>query len=193
MSKLSRLSLIAPLLVAGIVAACGSTPSTAGVTPSSTPDPSGIVNTGGDIPDNVVWLTYSGAGFSIQYPEGWVRSGTSNGAAFSDKDSRITVAIRTGASAPTTQSVTSEISAMAGARITRAAHQVSLTAGPAVAVTYEIDGSIDPVTGKRPRLTVDRYEIGNGSRVAVLDLAAQIGVDNVDAYLAIARSFKWSA
>jgi hypothetical protein len=151
------------------------------------------VAAGGDIPDNVVWLTYSGAGFSIQYPEGWVRSTTSNGAAFSDKDSRITVATRGGASAPTTQSVTAEVAAMAGASITKAAHQVTLPQGPAIAVTYEIDGSTDPVTGKRPRLTVDRYEFGTGGRVAVLDLAAQVGVDNVDAYLAIAKSFKWSA
>jgi hypothetical protein len=82
---------------------------------------------------------------------------------------------------------------MAGARITKAAHQVTLPVGPAIAVTYEIDGATDPVTGKRPRLTVDRYEFGTGGRVAVLDLAAQVGVDNVDAYLAIAKSFKWSA
>jgi hypothetical protein len=82
---------------------------------------------------------------------------------------------------------------MAGARITKAAHQVSLPSGPAIAVTYEIDGTTDPVTGKKPRLTVDRYELGAAGHVAVLDLAAQVGVDNVDAYLAIAKSFKWSA
>jgi hypothetical protein len=174
------------------VAACGSSASPGGATASSSPDPSGTVAAAGDIPDNVVWLTYSGTGFSIQYPEGWVRSTTSNGAVFFDKDSRITVAIRM-TSAPTTQSVTAEIAAMAGARITKAAHQVSLPSGPAIAVTYEIDGTTDPVTGKKPRLTVDRYELGAAGHVAVLDLAAQVGVDNVDAYLAIAKSFKWSA
>jgi hypothetical protein len=82
---------------------------------------------------------------------------------------------------------------MAGAMITKAAHQVSLPSGPAIAITYEIDGTTDPVTGKKPRLTVDRYELGAAGHLVVLDLAAQVGVDNVDAYLAIAKSFKWSA
>ncbi len=175
------------------VAACGSGSAATGTAnPPATADPTGTVAAGGDIPDNVVYLTYSGSAFSIQYPEGWLRSTSSNGAAFSDKDSRISVAIQSGAAAPTTQSVTNEVSAMAGSRITKPAHQVSLPAGPAVAVTYEIDGSTDPVTGKRPRLTVDRYEMAAGSRAAVLELAAQVGVDNVDAYTAIAKSFKWS-
>jgi hypothetical protein len=194
MPNVSGLRWINALVAVVFVAACGSNASPiATVSPSSSPEPSGTVAAGGDIPDNVVYLTYSGPGFSIQYPEGWVRSATSSGAMFSDKDSHITIAIDAGAAAPTRQSVTNEIAAMAGAKITRAAHQVSLTAGPAIAVTYEINGGTDPVTGKQPRLTVDRYEIGAGSRVAVLDLAAQIGIDNVDAYLAIAKSFKWSA
>ena len=197
MSTASRLRPVAPLLAIVVVAACASTPSpgVAGASPAPTvsaqaSDPAGTVPASGDIPDNVVWLTYSGSGFSIQYPEGWVRSSTSGGAAFNDKDSHITVAISTG-SAPTRQSVTNEISAMAGAKITAAARQLSLPAGTSIKVTYEVVGSADPVTGKRPRLTVDRYEIGTSGRVAVLDLAAQVGVDNVDAYLAIAKSFKW--
>jgi hypothetical protein len=193
MAKHSRLLWIIPMAAVVFVAACGAKASPVGTaTPSASPDPTGTVAAGGDVPDNVVYLKYSGTGFSIQYPEGWVRSTTSNGAAFSDKDSHITVAINTGAAAPTVQSVTNEITAMAGSKITRAAHQVSLPAGPAIAATYEINGATDPVTGKQPRLTVDRYEIAGGSRVAVLDLAAQIGIDNVDAYLAIAKSFKWS-
>jgi hypothetical protein len=194
MSKLSLLRSLTPLLALGIVVACGSTAAPTGaVTSSPTADPSGTVAPGGDIPDNVVWLTYSGAGFSVQYPEGWVRSATSSGATFSDKDSRITVAVTQSASAPTLQSVTSEVAALPGANITKPAHQVSLPAGTAIAVTYEINGSADPVTGKQPRLTVERYELAAGGRVAVLDLAAKIGVDNVDAYLTIAKSFKWSA
>ncbi len=39
---------------------------------------------------------------------------------------------------------------------------------------------------------MDRYEIGNAGKVAVLELGAQIGVDNRDAYLTIAKSFAWS-
>src|ERR1700730_11895533 len=196
MSLALRPRLIAPLLAIVVTAACSTTsPSVAGASPGATPtpqasDPAGTVPASGDIPDNVVWLTYAGSAFSIQYREGWVRSTTSNGAAFNDKDSHITVAISTG-SAPTKQSVTNEVAAIAGAKVTGPARPISLPAGNAIKITYEIVGSADPVTGKRPRLTVDRYEIGPSGRVAVLDLAAQVGVDNVDAYLAIAKSFKW--
>jgi hypothetical protein len=150
------------------------------------------VQVGGDVPDNVVWLTYSGGGFSIQYPEGWVRKATSSGATFNDKDSYVTIAINT-ASPPTTQSVTSEVNAISGARITAAARQIALPAGGAIKVTYQMLGPADPVTGKQPRLTIDRYEIAGSGRVAVIDLAAQVGIDNVDAYLAMAKSFKWVA
>ncbi len=193
MFHVSLLRRLAPLALIGVVAACGSSHQPTGVvTPSSSADPSGTVAAAGDIPDNVVWLTYQGPGFSVQYPEGWVRNSSSSGVVFSDKDSRITVAVASGAPAPTTQSVTAEISAISGAKITTAAHQLTLPSGPAIAIRYEINGATDPVTGKQPRLTVDRYELATGGRVAVLDLAAQVGVDNVDAYLAIAKSFKWS-
>jgi hypothetical protein len=192
MSSLSRLRWVAPVIVVAFIAACGTSSSPRAATSPQATDITGTVPGSGDIPDNVVWLTYSGSGFSMQYPEGWVRSTTPNGAAFSDKDSRISVAINSGA-APTTQSVTSEIAATAGAKITEPAQQVSLPAGTAIKVTYEVQGSADPVTGKRPQLTVVHYDIGASGRVAVLELAAQVGVDNVDAYLAIAKSFKWVA
>jgi hypothetical protein len=68
---------------------------------------------------------------------------------------------------------------------------VSLPAGTAILVEYQVDGNVDPVTGKRPRVVVDRYEMFGSGQVAVLELAAQVGVDNADAYLAIAKSFKW--
>lgn len=181
---------IALLLTMVLLAACASThsPSTAASPQAS--DRAGTVPASGDIPDNVVWLTYTGSGFSIRYPEGWVRSTTANMATFSDKDSHISVAIN-GGPAPTKQSVTSEIAAIAGASVTAPAQMASLPVGSAIFVTYTVDGSIDPVTGKRPRLTVERFEIAASGRLAVLELAAQVGVDNVDAYLAIAKSFTW--
>ena len=49
----------------------------------------------------------------------------------------------------------------------------------------------DPVTGKRLKLIIDRYEYGNKGKVAVLDLATPEGVDNVDAYRMISESFEW--
>jgi hypothetical protein len=191
-SSLSRLRLIAPVMVIAFTAACGASGSPGAAASPQASDIAGTVAASGDIPDNVVWLTYAGSGFSMQYPEGWVRSTTANGAAFSDKDSRISVAINSGA-APTTQSVTSEVAAIAGAKITVPAQQVSLPAGTAIKVTYEVLGNADLVTGKQPKLTVVHYDIGASGRVTVLELAAQVGVDNVDAYLAIAKSFKWAA
>jgi hypothetical protein len=173
-----------------LLAACGSTSSPGAAVSPQASDRPGTVPASGDIPDNVVWLNYSGSNFSIQYPEGWVRNATATGVSFSDKDSSITVAISSG-TAPTKQSVTSEIAAISGAKVSVPAHQVSLPAGTAILVEYQVDGNVDPVTGKRPRVVVDRYEMFGSGQVAVLELAAQVGVDNADAYLAIAKSFKW--
>ena len=192
---------IAPLIVLALLAACGSNTSPraatspgASASPQQSPDPSGTVPVGGDVPDNVVWIHYSGPVFSIQYPEGWVRNVSPSGATatFSDKDSHVSVTVNSG-TPPTTQSVTSEVAAISGAKITAAARQVILPAGAAIKVSYEAMGPADPVTGKRPRLVIDRYETANSGRVAILELAAQVGIDNVDAYLAIAKSFKWTA
>jgi hypothetical protein len=203
MSSIARLRWIAPLVALTVLGACGSngSPTAAqspGVTasPSQSPDPSGTVPVGGDVPDNVVWIKYSGPVFAIQYPEGWVRNISASGASatFSDKDSQISVTIISSSTqTPTTQSVTSEIAGINGAKVTTPARQVSLPAGSAIKVSYEVLGPADPVTGKQPRLVIDRYEIASSGRVAILELAAQVGIDNVDAYLAIAKSFKWTA
>src|ERR1700693_6124759 len=95
----------APLLAMVLLAACASAHSPSAAASPQASDPAGTAPASGDIPDNVVWLTYTGSGFSIQYPEGWVRSTTANTATFSDKDSHISVAIN-GGPAPTKQSVT---------------------------------------------------------------------------------------
>ena len=68
------------------------------------------------------------------------------------------------------------------------------TAGPnkVVKVTYTTEGQKSPVTGKRPKITVDRYVYFNGGKVATVDLATPVGVDNVDAYRMISESFRWT-
>jgi hypothetical protein len=58
-------------------------------------------------------------------------------------------------------------------------------------VSYTRRGGPDPVTGKRPTLIVDRYVFGRAGRVATVDLETAKGVDNVDAYKMISRSFTW--
>src|SRR5438874_12569412 len=58
----------------------------------------------GDIPDNQVFLTFrnASAGYSILYPEGWARKGTSRDTTFQDKDNQVHIAVTGGsrASAP---------------------------------------------------------------------------------------------
>src|SRR3954467_4963752 len=114
----------------------------------------------GDIPDNQGFLTYRGAGYSVKYPEGWTRSGSSSGVTFRDKGNSVHLALSRGSAAPGRRRILKR-------------------------------GAADPVTGKRPVLIVDRYTYSSGGRVARLDLATPKGVDNVDAYRLISRSFKW--
>jgi hypothetical protein len=47
----------------------------------------------GDIPDNQVFITYKGAGYTIKVPEGWTRSGSGSTVTFRDKDNSIRIAI----------------------------------------------------------------------------------------------------
>ena len=47
------------------------------------------------------------------------------------------------------------------------------------------------MTGKSLRLTVDRYELAHGGRVAIVDLGTPVGVDNVDAYRRMIESLRW--
>jgi hypothetical protein len=63
--------------------------------------------------------------------------------------------------------------------------------GRALKVSYTTLGAANPVTGKRLQLMVDRYVIARGGKVATVDLATPKGVDNVDAYRMISRSFRW--
>ena len=62
---------------------------------------------------------------------------------------------------------------------------------PGEKVTSSRMSAPDPVTGKRLKIVVDRYEYAHGGKVAVLELSTPVGVDNVDAYRMISESFKW--
>ncbi|HEV7562250.1 MAG TPA: PsbP-related protein [Solirubrobacterales bacterium] len=187
-TKLS-ISLVATLLVAGLlVAGCGgssgsssestpSAPSTgvsaeAGTTESKEAGESGgglpseaQAAATGDIPDNQVFLVYSdpSAGYSIRYPEGWARKGSGNDVSFQEKANVIHLTVHSG----------------------------SPQGKPGEKVTLHKQSAPDPVTGKSLPLTIDRYEYGKGGKVAVLELATPVGVDNVDAYKLISESFKW--
>lgn len=150
----------------------------------------------GDIPDTQVYLTYSNrkGGYSITYPEGWAQRATGSNVVFSAKNNVIRAVVSHGP-APTPASVTAALDA-------EKARRPSLTVGPAstlqiggarvIKISYSTISAPNPVTAKRIQLLVDRYVYAHNGKVATVDLATPKGVDNVDAYKRIARSWKWS-
>jgi hypothetical protein len=149
----------------------------------------------GDIPDNQVFLTYAThhGGFAIKYPEGWTLSGSARNLSFKDKNNVVHIVIAPGP-APTVALVISQLQGLKRAhpslRFT-APRPVPVAAGTALRARYTTRSAPNPVTGKQVTLVVDRYELGSGGRVAVVDLGTPVGVDNVDAYRMMIRSFRW--
>jgi hypothetical protein len=169
-------------------ASCGSTVSSGSSEAAST--------AAGDIPDNQNFLTFQNrpAGYSISYPEGWARSGSGDHVGFRDKSNTITIQVSQGPAATPT-SVDRQMKQMAGTDPCLSAGSAQSAAvghNQAVKVTYTTKGAKSPVTGQRPKVTVDRYVYSKGGRVATVDLANPVGVDNVDAYRMISESFRWS-
>jgi hypothetical protein len=150
----------------------------------------------GDIPDTQVFLTFDNpsAGYSIKYPEGWTRQGTGRLVAFRDKNNLIRIVVGPGnsATAAQVQAELARLRAQTPSLKATAPTTVNLPgAGTAVKVSYTTLGPQDPVTGKQVTLLVDRYVVSRGGKRAILDLGTPRGVDNIDAYKLIVRSFKW--
>ncbi len=150
----------------------------------------------GDIPDNQAFLTFTdpSAGYSIRYPEGWTRTSGSSEVTFKDRANVINVAVAT-AAAPTPAAAAAAVARMRSTDPTIAAggapQRVTIDGSPVVKVTYTRLSKPDPVTGKRLPITIDRYEYASGGKTAIVDLGTPKGVDNVDAYRMISRSFRW--
>jgi hypothetical protein len=150
----------------------------------------------GDIPDNQVFLVFhdGAAGYAIRYPEGWTQQGAGAEVAFVDRDNAIHVVVTRGP-APTTESVNAALARLVSSqptlRVIAAPRRIASRQGSVLKVGYSVDGPANGVTGKRPLLLVDRYVYARSGEVATVDLATPKGVDNVDAYRLIARSFAW--
>jgi hypothetical protein len=149
----------------------------------------------GDVPDTQVFITFNNtaAGWSMKYPEGWTQTGSRASVTFSDKNNLVHVLVGRGA-APTVGSVAAQLQALKSSRPSlsfTAPTALTLPSGAAVKATYTTRSAPNPVTGKRVTLIVDRYVVGQGSRVATVDLGTPRGVDNVDAYRMMIRSFRW--
>jgi hypothetical protein len=144
---------------------------------------------GGDIPDNQVFLVFHdrSGGYTIKYPEGWARRGNGALVTFTDKDNTIRIAVSMG-KLPSAAAVRSQLH---GAKITGGPTRLTLPGGPGLKMTYQRQSAPNPVTGKRVTLMIDRYYVAGHGHLAVLDLGTPVGVDNVDAYRLISRSFRW--
>jgi hypothetical protein len=143
----------------------------------------------GDIPDNQVFVDYTGKSFGMKFPEGWAQSGSGDNVTFRDKNNIVRIVIVPG-SAPTPAAVKREVAGLKGARATGAPTTLRLGGLPAVKVTYKTIGAPNAVTGKRLTLTVDRYEIAKNGKRAIVDLGSPVGVDNVDAYRLMIQSLR---
>ena len=149
----------------------------------------------GDIPDNQVFLTYhdSRSGYTIKYPEGWTQKIAGRTVTFSDKNNLVRIAV-SGGSPPTPASVRAELQRARASNPTltfQPPGPVHVTAGQAIKATYTTRSAPNQVTGKRVVLVVDRYDLAQGGRRAVIDLGTPRGVDNVDAYRMMINSFRW--
>lgn len=189
----------------GLLAACGSGASkSASAVPSATPTQTTSAGAlaadaksaaTGDIPDSQNFLTLNAAQLRISmiYPEGWtVQEGTS-GVSIQDKNNLVRINLSHGP-APTTASVRAQLAALKQSTpslTVGSTHTIILKSGPAVKATYTTQSAPNPVTGKQVTLTVDRYELAHGGRLAIVEEGTPVGVDNVDAYKRMIASFKW--
>ncbi len=149
----------------------------------------------GDIPDNQVFLTFRDprSGYALRYPEGWAQRNVPGGVTFVDKNNLIRLTLSRGAS-PTATSVLAELSRERREQPSLSygsPSNLTIAGAAVVKVSYATLSRPSPVTGKRVQLLVDRYLFAQAGRVATLDLGTPSGVDNVDAYRMIARSFRW--
>ncbi|MFL5822435.1 MAG: hypothetical protein ACJ764_03230 [Solirubrobacteraceae bacterium] len=150
----------------------------------------------GDIPDNQVFLVFTNqrAGYAMKYPEGWTKNGSGRKVTFADKNNLVRVVVATG-TPPTIASVNQDLQALKHSKPSLTftpARSIQLPTGSAVAATYTTQSAPNPVTGKRVILVVDRYELARGGKVAIVDLGTPKGVDNVDAFRMMIRSFRWA-
>ncbi|MBN9305996.1 MAG: hypothetical protein BGO82_00805 [Devosia sp. 67-54] len=152
-------------------------------------------NPPGDIPDTQVFVDYQGAGVTMKVPEGWARADEANGAIFSDKYNRVELTTQTTASSPSVSSVTSHEAKdlVAGGRAVKiiAVKEVKLDGGRAVRVDYSANSEPNAVTSKQIRLEEVRFYLrGPSGKLAVLDMSAPNGADNVDQWNLMSNSLR---
>lgn len=153
-------------------------------------------NPPGDIPDTQAFVTYRGSGYSLQVPEGWLRTRKGSGVRFSDKYNAIDATVTPSPKAPTLDSATRrEVP-----QLTRSVKGftrpkvmvVRRKAGPTLLISYRAASEPNAVTGKSITNDVERYEFWRAGRLVVLTVAAPQGSDNVDPWKIVTDSFAWT-
>lgn len=173
-------------------------PTTAGAAPGGNLPPAPVdANPAGDIPDTQAFVPYTLAAgaYSVVVPEGWSRAENAGVTTFSNHFNSIRLETQPSGTAPTVTSARSnELPAIRRQQPNVSNDQVSSVnrrAGAAILITYQTDSSADPVTGKRVRLAVERYEFWRSGSEAILTLSSPVGSDNVDPWRRVTDSFQW--
>ena len=201
-------SVLAAAGLTAALAACGSSGSSAGSGGGAAPSaPSGAGGSAaaapagtaapGDIPDSTVYVPYQSTvgHLAIKVPEGWSRTTTASSTTFTSSLNSIRVAWTPMAAAPTVSSVRATavpaLKASTSAFQLQSVRPVSLTGGYGVELVYLVNSAANPVTGRRYRLVVERFELYHHGRGAVLSLSSAVGADNVDPWRIVSQSFRW--
>ncbi len=165
---------------------------------ATSPEPSESAGTatGGDIPDNAIFLPYQDAshGFSVHYVEGWQVTPTVDGVVIRDKDSSETVQVVPPATDVPGYIASTDLpalQALAGFQLV-AQDVVKVNGIDLNHVQYHAPSPPDAVTGKMVPSTIDRYYVPGSGGLAMVTLSTPDGVDNVDAFREMIKSFTWA-
>ncbi len=155
-------------------------------------------NPPGDIPDNLAYVPYSApAGrFTFTPPEGWAQVTAMDGVLFAQKLDAVRVTTGTRTTAPAVADAKAhDVPALAAAQPAfelRSVAPVMQRAGAGVLIVYRRNSAPDPVTGRRYRDEVERYDLVLAGREVVMELSGPVGADNVDAYRIMITSLRQS-
>ncbi|WP_417809820.1 hypothetical protein [Thioclava sp.] len=152
-------------------------------------------NPPGDIPDTQVFIPYQSAGYSLQVPEGWARSGTGPTVRFVGKLDAVAITISKAPAkldlAWVKDSYLPVLEKTGRAVKLGKTSTVTLPFGQALRIDYSDNSEPNVVTGKQVRLEHNLYLFEQGGKMAALNLSAPYGADNVDQWRLMSRSFGW--
>ena len=153
----------------------------------------------GDIPDNQVFVRFTphGSNFSVRVPEGWAQSSAGGSVAFTDKLNTIRMQELPAGTAPTVKAAKqNELAQLAqSVKGFKAGTVTTVTrpAGQAVRITYLAQAKPNAVTGKAGTDAVERYVFFHNGKDLVLTLSGPKGADNVDPWMIVTSSVRWTA